>query len=239
VPIDPQFPRERQVFMIRDCAARAVLVRGAAAVDPAAFTAPVIDVTQPRIARRSRENVRTAPQGNPVAYVMYTSGSTGEPKGVVIEHRAVNRLVINNGYAQIEPGDCIAHCSNPAFDASTFEIWGALLNGARICVVPHEQVLDPLAFARTLTAAHANVLFVTTALFNEYADSVPELFAGLKYLLFGGEIADAARVRCVSNTHAPRNLLHVYGPTESTTFATFYRVERYAGEQAPPIGRPI
>ena len=75
---------------------------------------------------------RAVLRGDAVAYVMYTSGSTGEPKGVEVPHRGINRLVINNGYARIGPRDCVAHCSNLAFDASTFEIWGALLNGARI-----------------------------------------------------------------------------------------------------------
>ena len=81
------------------------------------------------------------------AYVMYTSGSTGKPKGVAgASIGAVNRLVINGGYVEIDEKDCLVHCSNPAFDASTFEVWGALLNGARLLVVPRETVLEPRRF---------------------------------------------------------------------------------------------
>ena len=224
VPLDPALPTERRAFMIRDCGAVRVLADLAESAD--------------EIRGMPRENL--GPQSTQSAYVMYTSGSTGVPKGVVVAHRAVLRLVINNGYAQIAPGDAIAHCSNPAFDASTFEIWGALLNGARVVIVSHPDALDSRRFAQLLEREDITILFLTTALFNQHAMAFPGMFAGLRYLLFGGEICDVSVVREVLEHAPPLQLLHVYGPTETTTFATWHRTVSVAEDtKSIPIGRPI
>jgi len=171
---------------------------------------------------------------------MYTSGSTGTPKGVVVSHRAVNRLVINNGYVRIGPADCIAHCSNTAFDASTFEIWGALLNGARVLIVPQPVLLDVVWLGQVLKYHGGTILFLTTALFHQHACALPAMFESLNYLLFGGEACDPGIVRKLLHEGSPKHVLNAYGPTETTTFATSFLTTAVAdGATSLPIGRPI
>src|SRR5262249_23702398 len=134
-------------------------------------------------------------QPDSLAYVMYTSGSTGRPKGICIPHRAVVRLVCATNYIQLGPGDTVAQASNASFDAATFEVWGALLNGGRLSIIPADLTLSPKDFAATLRERGITTLFVTTALFNTLAASVPDAFASLTHLLFGGEAVDPRWVR--------------------------------------------
>ncbi|MBD1229702.1 AMP-binding protein, partial [Xenorhabdus griffiniae] len=103
------------------------------------------------------------------AYIMYTSGSTGTPKGVVVPHRAVVRLVINNGYAETGQTDRVAFTANPAFDASTFEVWTPLLNGGALVVIDHATLLTPQAFVQSLQVHRITVLWLTVGLFNRLA----------------------------------------------------------------------
>ncbi|MCB0212662.1 MAG: amino acid adenylation domain-containing protein, partial [Anaerolineae bacterium] len=174
------------------------------------------------------------------AYVMYTSGSTGKAKGVTIPHRAINRLVFNTNYIDLTAADRIAQASNASFDAATFEIWGALLHGATLVGVPREVTLVPQQFAAYLRRQRISILFLTTALFNQIVQAVPDAFQSLRCLLFGGEAVDPVSVRTVLQNGAPEVLLHVYGPTESTTFTSWYRVENVSKNAITvPIGRPI
>src|SRR5205807_9713566 len=126
-----------------------------------------------------------------LAYVMYTSGSTGRPKGVAVPHRAVNRLVLNTNYIQLGKNDRIAMVSNVSFDAATFEIWGALLNGGRLVVIPSDVILSPLDFARELKARKISAMFLTAALFNQIASEARDAFEDLKTLIVGGEALDS------------------------------------------------
>ena len=173
-----------------------------------------------------------------LAYVMYTSGSTGRPKGVLVEQAAIVNLVAATPALAVRPADVVAHLATPAFDAATYEIWSALLNGARLEIVPHEVALDARALAGFLRQRAISVAFVTSALFHHIAHDVPAAFAPLRLLLTGGDVLDPAAVRAVLAHGPPQQLLQAYGPTETTTFATVYEIVAPPGGPVP-IGRPL
>jgi len=174
------------------------------------------------------------------AYLIYTSGSTGTPKGVLVSHRAVTRLVLNTNYVALSAADRMAQASNVAFDAATFEIWGALLNGAAIVGVTQQLALSLREFAARLHDQRITVMFLTTALFNQVAREVPSAFGGFDTLLVGGEAVDPQWMQVVLRHGPPRRLLNAYGPTETTTFATWFPVQAVPDEATIiPIGRPL
>ena len=239
VPLDIELPPARQRFVLQDCAARRVLCWGGGR--PCELPGlEYIEIEQ--AVRGVTEVPECAVASTPewIAYVMYTSGSSGQPKGVEIPHRGIVRVARQNGYAQIGPRERLAFASNPAFDASTFEVWGALLNGAAVRIVKPQELLEGREFAAALKRDGVNVLWLTVGLFNQYAAALKEFWGGLKYLLVGGDALDARVVREVLRESAPENLLNGYGPTETTTFALTCRVEQ-VGEQerSIPLGRPI
>jgi amino acid adenylation domain-containing protein len=175
-----------------------------------------------------------------LAYVIYTSGSTGGPKGVMVPHGGVVRLVRNANYVPLNAGDCLAHASTIAFDAATFEIWGALLNGGRLAILSREQVLSPEKLKQAIAESAVTTAFVTTALFNKMVEVSGSVFQPLKFLTFGGEAVNAATVKKVLREGKPGKLLHVYGPTENTTFSTWHEVPQLdEAEERIPIGGPV
>ncbi len=218
VPLDPEEPAERLDRMRRECPR---------ILDPRAVgTAGTVEPLRLEI-----------PADGP-AYVLYTSGSTGTPKGVIVPHRAVARLVINSDYVHLQSDDVVAFASNVCFDAATFEIWGALLNGGALVITPREILLSPTSFSEHLATHRITTLFLTTALFNQLARFDPGMFRNLRNLIFGGEIADAKCVELVRTQGQPQRFVHAYGPTETTTFAICHPVAQIAGGRVP-IGRPI
>src|SRR6185436_17935322 len=178
------------------------------------------------IDREAVENLPNAVTADQVAYVIYTSGSTGTPKGVVIPHRGITRLVLNTDYVTLDASDRIAQASNASFDAATFEIWGALLNGATIVGVEKDLALSPREFADELRDRGITTLFLTTALFNQMSREAPAGFKTLRQVMFGGEACDPSCVRTILEQGPPSRLLHVYGPTENTTFSSWHLVEK-------------
>ena len=238
-PIDPSFPDERQVLMVADCAARVVITTKSAAL-PKALAAPRVDIDDPGRGEAVGGNLNIPSDSEMTAYVMYTSGSTGKPKGVMVTHRAIGRLVLNCGYADFNADDRVAFAANPSFDAATMEVWAPLLNGGCIVVVDREAFLDTGRFAALLERQAVTALFLTTAIFNQYARTIPEALARLRFLLCGGEKNEPSSFARVLKQAGPRHLIHCYGPTETTTFAITHEVTEIPKDaESLPLGRPI
>ncbi|MBD2438978.1 non-ribosomal peptide synthase/polyketide synthase [Nostoc sp. FACHB-110] len=242
VPLDPEYPQDRLSFMLADTQVSVLLTQEKLVQSLGQHQAQVVclDKDWENIAQANQHPLNSIVSAENLCYVIYTSGSTGTPKGVVVTHQSVNRLVCNTNYIQFTPDDCVAQASNIAFDAATFEIWGALLHGGKLVIISKSVLLNPQEFAAYLHSYQISVLFLTTALFNQLASFLPQAFSSLKYLLFGGEAVDPKWVQEVLEKGAPQQLLHVYGPTENTTFSSWYLVEELPTTATTiPIGRPI
>jgi amino acid adenylation domain-containing protein len=242
LPLDSTYPAERLKFMLDDAQPTVLLTDRSRRNAYAFATIPVIclDEDQPEINRQSTENLplQTAAEG--LAYVMYTSGSTGTPKGAEIPHRGIVRLVRDTNYVTFAPGDIVAQISNASFDAITFEVWGALLNGALLTILPTEIVLSPRRFAAAIREQRISTMFLTAALFKLMASHAPDAFGGLKHLVVGGDAVDPEAARKVLKTAPPGRLVNGYGPTEATTFSVCHLIEDVPeGASAIPIGKPI
>jgi amino acid adenylation domain-containing protein len=236
LPLDPSYPKSRLELMVADSRCCAV-VTGPGTTAGGALAGQVLLVIDEGVADDDPP-CTTVPTSN--AYVMYTSGSAGTPKGICIPHRAILRLVCNTDYVHFRPDDVIAQASNASFDAATFEIWGALLNGISCVGVPKDVLLSPARLGQQIEASGITTLFVTTAVFHQLAAEAPEVLARLRWVLTGGERMDPAAMRTLLGAAGPAQLLHVYGPTETTTFATAHPVAEVApGARSVPIGRPI
>jgi D-alanine--poly(phosphoribitol) ligase subunit 1 len=172
-----------------------------------------------------------------IAYVNFTSGSTGQPKGVPVRHRAIARLVHDAAYARLDEHTTLLHLAPVSFDAATFEIWGALLLGGT-CVLYPSPFLRFSELRQVIERHGVTVVFLTTSLFNVIVDDVPDTLASLTTILTGGEQQSPRHIAAALRHYGDGRVVNVYGPTECTTFATCHPV-RSADESPPPIGRPI
>ncbi len=243
VPIDPDYPLERISYMLEDTGGKVVVsasrLKGLLP-ETAGLNVILLDKNHEQISSQSKENTKPGVTGKDLAYVIYTSGSTGRPKGVMIGQRSVTRLVKSTNYLQIDSSDTILSLSNFSFDGSVFDIFGALLNGASMVILLKEAFLNLKQLSETIEKNDISAFFITTALFNSLVDSGHFNFEKLKCVLFGGEQVSLGHVKKFKAQKTATKLLHVYGPTENTTFSSYYEVEEIDETSVTiPIGYPI
>ena len=242
LPLDPGYPPERLAFMLEDSGCRILLTQEKLRqlLSGQLRHLLCLDTDRDAIAHQPEGNPLRAASPESLAYVMYTSGSTGKPKGCMIPHRAVVRLVRNSDYIRITPSDRFLQYAPVSFDAATFEIWGALLNGSCLVVFPpHPPSLEELGVF--IQSRGITVLWLTASLFHLMVDHELESLAGVRRLLAGGDVLSPFHVRKFLGTLCPGQLLiNGYGPTEGTTFTCCHPMDAATViSGGVPIGRPI
>jgi amino acid adenylation domain-containing protein len=243
VPLDPVYPDERLAFMLRDTATPWILAHGPTASRLTPFDRQTgvlcLDAQAAAIAAEPAHNPVIGTTANDLVYAMYTSGSTGLPKGVLVEHRAVIRLVRETDYCHFGPREVFLYHSPLAFDASTFEIWGPLLNGARLAVLPPVPP-TPDELAAAIRRHGVTTLWLTAGLFHLVVEQRVQALSPLRQLVAGGDVLSPGHVVRALAVMDGGVLINGYGPTESTTFACCYRMEKdYQPGNTIPIGRAI
>lgn len=240
VPLDPAYPLARLQFMIEDSRAPMILTQRSLLSNLRTNAELIcIDEIAAELAQHGDENIQTITTADDLAYVMYTSGSTGTPKGVAITHRNVVRLVKNTNYASFMSDEVFLQASTISFDASTFEIWGSLLNGARLVLMsPGAPSLKDLG--ATIKRHGVTTLWLTAGLFHLMAENHLDDLRGVRQLLAGGDVLSVPHVQKVVRELPNCRLVNGYGPTESTTFACCYPINDLSKVNGSvPIGYPI
>jgi amino acid adenylation domain-containing protein/non-ribosomal peptide synthase protein (TIGR01720 family) len=245
LPIDPKYPVDRITGMLED-SGTSILLTLSEMTDKLDFAGQkgleiiLMDELTEALNCMSTENLEPVNNSGDLAYVMYTSGSSGKPKGTLITHYNISRVVMETNYIEITDKDTLLQLSNYAFDGSTFDIYGALLNGARLVTLKYDRLLDMEQLTKYIKEQGITVSFITAALFNALVDVNVDCFSGMRKVLFGGERASARHVEKAFRFLGPDRLVNGYGPTESTVFATAYTVNSFDGGMASvPIGKPI
>ncbi len=243
LPVDPASPSPRVAAMIAAAGARLMLVTDPTMTQRAGVE--IVDVG-PALAGHGAsraDDERAAPpdtaRPSSLAYICFTSGSTGVPKGVAVPQRGVIRLVSNPAFASLGPGERVLHLAPVAFDASTLEIWGALLTGGTVVVAPPGP-LSLSDIASLLRTAGVTVAWLTAGLFDQLAETDLDAVAGVPLVLAGGDALTPDTVRAVLAARHGRPLVNGYGPTENTTFTTCHvMTDPGQAGRTVPIGRPI
>ncbi|GAB3274768.1 non-ribosomal peptide synthetase [Kineosporia babensis] len=237
MPVDPDHPDERVAYLLQDAGAVAVLSSAADAQRAALRGARVIDPCECAEAPGTPRPHGTA--ATDPAYLMYTSGTTGRPKGVLVPHRAVVRLAHDATHAHLGPDTVMAHIGATSFDASVWELWGTLINGGTLQVLSRETVLDPDEFGQAIATHAITTGLVTSALFSHLADADPGMFAPMRDLLVGGDVLSATHAQAVLAACPNLRLVNAYGPTENGVISTVHQVVPGKDHRRVPIGLPI
>jgi amino acid adenylation domain-containing protein len=241
IAIDHGYPIERIRFILDDSAPALTLT--AATLNPATLAELVRPVFLDTLCGESGAEWPASLSGaldpSCPAYVMYTSGTTGQPKGAILPHSGICRLVKDTNYLSIGTQDVLLHHSTCSFDAAIFEIWAALLNGAALVLYPPKPV-ELHALKRMVRDHRVTTLLLTTAVFHLVAEHDPDCLATLKLVVIGGDVLHARPVRKIIGLYPHLTIINGYGPTENAVFTCCHVITRdtVLGDSIP-IGKPI
>lgn len=242
VPLNTEFPAERLQMMVGDSGARILLSAGAClrragelvsdrleVVDLQSLPEPTSEIADPCVNSSSDDPI----------YIMYTSGTTGVPKGSLIRQRGVLRVAHRANFADADPSDVFLMLSDYSFDGSVYDMFGALTNGASLVIMDKESVLDFERLGAAIEQHRVTRFFITTAMFNALIDIAPEALRGVRRIVFGGEIVSPVHVQKAFDLLGPGRIAHAYGPTETTVFATVHVLDGVDDNDTIPIGRAV
>ncbi|WP_026475839.1 non-ribosomal peptide synthetase [Alkaliphilus transvaalensis] len=239
LPINLEYPSDRISYMLTDCQVEILLIQENLNVE-IDFKGEVVNLKDTKLVEEETSNLETINKPDNLAYVIYTSGSTGKPKGNLTMHFNVVRLLKNSNYIEVTSDDVLLQLSSYAFDGSVFDIYAALTNGAKLILINKETAVEVNKLAKVIKDKNVTVFFITTALFNVLVDLELSCLQGVRKVLFGGERVSVQHVKKALEYVGKDKLVHVYGPTESTVYATYYNINGIEESAITiPIGKPL
>jgi amino acid adenylation domain-containing protein len=240
VPISPNYPDARKKLMLERVGASLIVTTSSAAKTVAQMgaTLEVLLADDLNTAATDLENPANCNESDDPLFVPFTSGTTGEPNAVLVTHRNVVRLAKGPKWINLEENDRILATSTLQFDASTFEIWGALLNGLTLCIASKDEILNPDSLKALIAQHGVTILWLTSPLFTQLANADVTIFERLKILLTGGDVVSPRDAHQVLQRYPALTIINGYGPTENTTFSTTFAIDREYSSRLP-IGKPI
>lgn len=233
VPIDPAYPEDRIQYILDDCKPKVLLVYH----KEFETEIPQIDLADKQLYTRKVTDRISKGSPDDLVYVIYTSGTEGKPKGSLIVHKGVVRLVKNMNYIDLGEHTTLMQTCSISFDVSTFEIWGTLLNGGKLVLSQSNAITNPSLMRETLEKNRVNTMWLTSSLFNQMLLMDESMFDQLEYLLIGGEKLSDDHVRRFKSRKTGVRLINGYGPTENTSFTTAYEIPEQPDKVY--IGKPI